>query len=165
MKLALAIFLLMTGEVYRGRSQPQNCLSNINELVDLENAVQDYSQNRSYTLCPNSIFTIARLDYSNTPINTTGSSAIPIRPNLEIKCGVNGSRVNSCFVYGGDVQVDATGYFGISNGTSLSVENVIISGVTFTDSWGYSVWATRPGNMTFRDCEFRVRCSSGLIRW
>jgi hypothetical protein len=156
MKLGLALLSLIIAEIFHGRCQQQSCLTTTTELVDLENAVQDFSQLRSYTLCPNSIFEIALLDYSNDLVNGTGTPMIPIRPNMEIKCGVNGSRSNNCFVYGGDVQVDATGYFGISNGSVLSVDNVLLSGIIFSSSLGYSVWATRPGNLTFRDCEFQV---------
>ena len=163
----LRIISLLALKFSLGISQNLSCVSSITELVSLESIVQDYSQLRSYTLCSNSAYQVGDLDYSNHLINTTGSPPIPIRPNLQIKCGPDGSRSNNCFVYGGNVvQVDATGYFGVSNGSSISIDNVLISGITFSDAQGYSVWATRPGNITFSDCEFQVMtllCISELM--
>ena len=78
---------------------------------------------------------------------------IPLRPNLHIKCGLNGSHHNSCVLNGGDVQVDGTTFL---ENTSTTVQNVLIEGLTFVNAQRYMVWITKPGNVTFRDCVFQV---------
>lgn len=81
------------------------------------------------------------------------SDMIHIRPNMALKCGEDGKRENACVVRGGDVQVDGTPFFGMSN--SSSVDNVTISGITFEGSTKHSVWINKPGHVVFQDCEFR----------
>ena len=50
--------------------------------------------------------------------------------------------------------MDGTPFRGISDPT---VEGVQISGITFIAARMYSTWVTKPGDVTFTDCEWRVR--------
>eukprot|EP00547_Thalassionema_nitzschioides_P006887 CAMPEP_0194199572 /NCGR_PEP_ID=MMETSP0156-20130528/545_1 /TAXON_ID=33649 /ORGANISM="Thalassionema nitzschioides, Strain L26-B" /LENGTH=358 /DNA_ID=CAMNT_0038924489 /DNA_START=302 /DNA_END=1378 /DNA_ORIENTATION=+ len=95
--------------------------------------------------------TVGKLDYSNKLISD--SPAIPLRSNLYIKCGDSGGRENKCIIRGGDVQLDGTNYFGMDK--SDTIENVVIEGFTFEGASRYSVWATRRGDITFIDCEWK----------
>ena len=74
--------------------------------------------------------------------------------NMTIRCGDTGSRDNLCWLNAGDLHVDATPFRGISD---PSVEGVRIEGFVFIGAHKYSTWATKPGDITFSDCEWRVR--------
>jgi hypothetical protein len=66
-------------------------------------------------------------------------------------------------ITGGTVQVDGTSFFmaaspngnGTTTGTVLN--NVKLTGLTFTNVEKYHVWIDQPGEVTFRDCAFQVR--------
>ena len=95
---------------------------------------------------------IGTLDVNYDLVN--GQVMLPLRPNMKIQCGNDGKKENNCVITGGDIQVDGTSRFGISEDATL--DNVEIQGVTFHNSSQYSVWLTRPGTVKFTDCEFRV---------
>jgi hypothetical protein len=107
-------------------------------------------QVRSYTLCPGT-YNIGTLNYDN---ELSGQDMLQLRSNMEIKCGDTGSRDNLCIINGGDVQVDGTNLYRVPDGT---VDNVVLEGLTFTGSMKHMVWINKPGNVLFKDCEFRVR--------
>jgi hypothetical protein len=73
---------------------------------------------------------------------------------MTIRCGDTGVRDNLCWLWEGDLHVDATPFRGISDN---SVEGVRLEGIVFIDARKYSTWATKPGDITFSDCEWRVR--------
>jgi hypothetical protein len=73
--------------------------------------------------------------------------------NMTIRCGDTGARDNLCWIAEGDLHVDATPFRGISDAT---VEGVIMEGIVFIGARKYSTWATKPGDITFVDCEWRV---------
>jgi hypothetical protein len=50
--------------------------------------------------------------------------------------------------------MDATAVRGITDET---VENVKIEGFVFMGAKKHSLWATKPGSITFKDCEWKVR--------
>jgi len=135
-----------------GQTEDDACQPTMNSLAFRETYVQDFSVNRIYKLCPGTRYEIGKLDFSYMIQN--GQDMMPLRPNLHIKCGDNGSRENRCLVHGGDIQIDGTGYYGIEQDT---VDNVIIEGITFFNVSKYMVWIDKPGTVTFKDCEFRVR--------
>jgi hypothetical protein len=132
----------------------QECFESIQGIVDAENSISDYSQLRTYVLCPRKIYEIGTLDNSYALQGYNVHPPLPIRPNMHIKCGDTGSRDNLCWIATGDVHVDATKVRGIMETT---VENVVIEGMVFLGAERYSVWASKPGDITFRDCEWRVR--------
>jgi hypothetical protein len=114
-------------------------------------SANDLLQVRSYTLCAGT-YTIGTLNYDNALEN--GQDMLPLRSNMQIKCGDSGSRENLCIINGGDVQVDGTNLYSVPDGT---VDNVILEGLTFTGSMKHMVWINKPGDVLFKDCEFRVR--------
>eukprot|EP00546_Thalassionema_frauenfeldii_P003452 CAMPEP_0178938314 /NCGR_PEP_ID=MMETSP0786-20121207/26261_1 /TAXON_ID=186022 /ORGANISM="Thalassionema frauenfeldii, Strain CCMP 1798" /LENGTH=402 /DNA_ID=CAMNT_0020617017 /DNA_START=160 /DNA_END=1365 /DNA_ORIENTATION=+ len=131
----------------------EGCLYTIEQIVIGEESAKDYSKPREYTICSRRDITVGKLDYSNKLIPGSGDSPIPLRSNLYIKCGTSGGRENKCIVRGGDVQVDGTNYFGLDK--SDVIENVVIEGITFIGTSRYSVWATKRGDITFIDCEWK----------
>lgn len=74
--------------------------------------------------------------------------------NMTIRCGDTGLRDNLCWVAEGDLHVDATPFRGISDET---VEGVRMEGIVFIGARQYSTWATKPGDITYSDCEWKVR--------
>jgi hypothetical protein len=80
--------------------------SNISfSLVQQERAVTDTSVKRSYILCPRVMYFIAQFDISYNYYGTNVMPAIPLRPNLELKCGDDGKRTNLCWLMHGDVHL------------------------------------------------------------
>jgi hypothetical protein len=94
-------------------------------------------------------------DYSNVLVADSGSPPIPLRPNLHIRCGDDGNRDNNCVVMGGDLQVDGTNFYGLP--AELDLNSVVVEGFTFVGTTKYSVYAAKKGDITFVDCEWRVR--------
>jgi hypothetical protein len=126
-----------------------DCYGNMNTIA-LREALLSFT----YTLC-SGFYSIGTLDYNNEL--TGGQDMLPLRPNLHIKCGADGSRGNLCFINGGDVQVDGTNLFNVPGGT---VSNVVLEGLTFSGSTKHVAWINKPGDILFKDCEFRV-CNYG----
>ena len=150
----LALWSMASG--VQGQNFTSNgCLYTMAQLNLLEQGVTDYSTTREYTVCENRVFQIGSLDMNNDLVSGSGDPPFQVRPNLHIRCGDTGARENNCVVMGGDVQVDGTHYIGI--GSDLDLTNVIFEGFTFAAATRYSVWATKKGDITFIDCEWKVR--------
>jgi hypothetical protein len=135
----------------------QSCYDNFYDIYEQESIVTDTTFLRFYTICPRQVYEIATLDLNGDikePTSTGILPPLPIRPNMTIRCGDLGSRDNLCWLAGGDVQMDATAIRGINDAT---VEGVNIEGFVFIGARRHSLWATKPGSITFRDCEWRVR--------
>jgi hypothetical protein len=126
-----------------------SCLTSLNSL-SLREAVVNVSESREYHLCPNTEYFVGTLDYDYNVVN--GQEMLPLRKNLHVKCGTDGSRDNECVIVGGGVQVDGTHLFGVKEDV---LENVTIEGITFEGAEKHMAWITRPGKVTFRDCVFR----------
>mmetsp|Transcript_14595 Transcript_14595/g.35493 ORF Transcript_14595/g.35493 Transcript_14595/m.35493 type:complete len:421 (+) Transcript_14595:515-1777(+) len=133
----------------------QSCIDDINEIYQREALVTDPSFFRQYVICPNAIYEFATYDPVGNQIEPPNANVvppIPLRSNMNIRCGDQGSRENLCWFVGGDVQIDGTATRGITDG---SIENVSIEGFVFIGSRVHGLWATKPGSITFRDCEWR----------
>jgi hypothetical protein len=145
-------FLLLAWTLRSVTGKSVGCLSTTTALALQELSVRDSSKKREYILCPNTRFNIGSLNYDNDLVY--GQDMIPLRPNLHVKCGDSGLKSNNCTVNGGSVQVDGTHLFGIAN---TDVASVVLEGLTFVNATKYMVWLTKPGNVIFKGCEFRVR--------
>ena len=135
----------------------QTCFDDFNDIYDREALVTDTTFPRTYIVCPRRIYEIATLDFNGDIAEPTGSGVVPplpIRPNITIRCGDLGSRDSQCWLAGGDLHMDATAIRGITDET---VENVKIEGFVFMGAKKHSLWATKPGSITFTDCEWKVR--------
>jgi len=136
----------------------QSCIDNLEDIYEKESFVTDTSFPRLYVVCPRRIYEIGSLDFDGSLIqpkgNTMGtvSPPLPLRPNMTIRCGDQGSRENLCWLKGGDLHADGTKIRGISDET---LENVRIEGFVFIGAREHVLMANKPGSITFRDCEFR----------
>jgi hypothetical protein len=131
----------------------QDCIEQIDTIYEQESLVTDTSVHRTYILCPRRIFEIGTLDFNYDLVGFRVHPPLPIRPNMSIKCGEDGAIENLCWIAEGDVHMDATEFRGITDPT---VDNVFIEGIVFINAARYSLWATKPGHITFTNCEFRV---------
>lgn len=131
-----------------------SCIDNIQTLEILETEVSDLSVVRTYIFCPGSLLNVGKLDVDFNFVGFNMQPAVPLRPNMHLKCGDDGTRDGLCWFINGDVHLDATKILGVMDNDR--VDNVLIEGFTFINSNKYSMWATKPGDITFRDCEWRV---------
>lgn len=115
----------------------------------------DTSIPRLYIVCPRHIYDIGNIDFDGNIIQpAVGRVAppLPLRPNMTIRCGDQGTRDNLCWLRAGDLHVDGTKVLGIADET---VENVRIEGFVFIGAREHALLVNKPGDITFRDCEFR----------
>lgn len=130
------------------------CIETIDEIYTAEASVTNTAVRRTYVMCPRRILEIGTLTHNFDLQNPNAHPPLPLRPNMTIQCGDTGSRDNICWITGGDIHVDGTPFRGISDPT---IEGVEISGITFLGARMYSVWLTKSGDVTFNDCEWKVR--------
>jgi hypothetical protein len=109
--------------------------------------VVDESIPRTYVLCPDTVFLIGDL-------NDGGQYPILPRSNVAYKCGDEGLSSNNCVIRGGAVQLITIGFDGDS---SVGLDNVLVSGLTFESADIRSVVLDKPGEITFVDCVLQVR--------
>jgi len=129
------------------------CFTTINAMVLRESEITNTNEVRTYVFCPRSDFRIGKLDYSKKLY--AGQEMIPLRPNLHMKCGDSGERINQCTARWGDVLVDGTHYYGVGSPDTV-LDNVVIEGFTFSDAGQHMAWISKAGSITFRDCAFEV---------
>jgi hypothetical protein len=139
--------------------QQQPCIQDFNTIYELEDLVTDTSILRTYIVCPNTLYTIGLLDFNyNVRVeeysSTRKNPPLPLRPNMNIRCGDSGLKSNLCFITEGDIQLDGTPIRGIND---PSLENIVIEGFIFMSAIRHSLWAMKTGSITFRDCEWTVR--------
>mmetsp|Transcript_36422 Transcript_36422/g.40944 ORF Transcript_36422/g.40944 Transcript_36422/m.40944 type:complete len:696 (+) Transcript_36422:167-2254(+) len=144
-------------------SADQQCISNINGIYDIEKDIIDTSIKRNYFICPNRRYKMGSFDFYSQKFRRGDEDKqlpLPLRPNMKIQCGDGSSR--SCLIESGDLQVDGTGIRGLRDN---NLDNVEIVGFVFEDAMKNSVWTTKPGSITFRNCEWtRInRSTSGPI--
>jgi hypothetical protein len=129
----------------------QDCLATTNALTVQEALVNDVTQQRTYSLCPNTTYNIGYFDYSYNVVD--GQDMLQLRPNMHVKCGSHGLKENNCILQGGSVQVDGTSRYGVAQ---VTLQNVVLEGLTFVNASEHLVLLNKPGQVTFRNCEFRV---------
>lgn len=133
----------------------EGCIDSFAELDYYESQVSSYETVRRYVLCDNTLFDAGSLDpYYGKLLST--SSMLHLRPNLHIQCGATGRRHNNCRFRYGDIHIDGTSFYGVSNG---SLDNIVIEGVTFFGSRKHVAFLDKPGDVLFQDCVFKVRHS------
>lgn len=139
----------------------EGCIESLAELEYFESLATSYESLRRYILCENTVFEAGYLHpFYGTLVSR--SSMLHLRPNLHIQCGASGARENNCRIRVGDVQVDGTSLYGMSEDP---LTNVVIEGITFIDARKHIVFINKPGDVLFQDCVFRVsgKCSRTLV--
>jgi hypothetical protein len=156
---SILFFLVM---LYVAPAVGQSCFSDFNAIYDAERAVTNTNLKRVYTICPNKLYHVGYLDFNNNlRPRQKGGPPLPLRPNMRIQCGADGSRDNLCWIIEGHLQVDGTSIRGLDD---VHLSNVEIVGFVFIGSVQHSTWITKPGSITFKDCEWRVRVCRDVVK-
>jgi hypothetical protein len=111
--------------------------NNLDDFVDIE-------------ICPGTnidVFLSQRFDPS-----AGIEPAIPLQSNLKIKCGEQGRLRDACIIGSGNTLL--LNMFAMSR--ELAAVNVVIEGITFQDGTESLLELTNGGDITFRNCLFRV---------
>jgi len=144
--------LLLGGAHAVEANSSSSCIRSLNTIYETEAKVTDDSVTRIYILCPQTEFYIA-LNFAEDGTPLDGQYPIPIgRPNIHVKCGENGRSDNNCQLVRGLVHVGVVDEFGAGK----PVENVRLEGLTFFRATSVNVIAMVGGDVTIRDCIFKV---------
>jgi hypothetical protein len=136
----------------------QGCTTSLNTIYEAESNVLDDSILRTYILCNNTEFHVA-LNFDSNGVPLDGQYPIPIgRPNIHVLCGENGRSENNCQLVRGLVHVGIVDEFGVGSGGPYA-DNILLQGLTFFRATSVNVIAMIGGDITIRDCVFKVRFS------
>jgi hypothetical protein len=133
------------------RTASGQCLTSI-ASVELRDRYTDTSVERTYIMCPDTVYMVGDFIAGNIPPFSGGDAFFQPRPNVRIICGEDGSSANNCTIIGGTVHVAASTIVSMTE----SPTNVVFQGLTFADTSRYSFWGNMPGDITFNDCIFKV---------
>ena len=111
----------------------------------------DYTDFIDVKLCPRVKFRVDVVDEEKSFFGAY--PAISAQPNMRIKCGEEGRLDDRCVLYDGDTLfVNALGFQRQAN-----VYNLTLEGLTFETGRDSLVLLRNGGDITFRNCLFRVR--------
>jgi len=126
------------------------CWESLTDIYLNEREVIDYSDLRTYILCPDTVYDIAR-EFDESGLALDGQQYLIIgRPNIRVQCGEEGSSENNCTLAGGDLQLAAYDEFR----TGIDATNVIVEGLTFTNANVVNFYAEFYGDIILQDCIF-----------
>jgi hypothetical protein len=151
---SVALALLLRGCLNVSTSaQNGECYDSLDPIRAAEQSLQDDSSVRTYVLCPETVFPVAKsFNQDGTP--KTGQYPLILgRSNIHVLCGVDGKSENGCVLSGGLFQVGFFDEFQTGN----PAKNVLVQGLTFYDAKNTNVLAENKGDITIRDCIFQVR--------
>ncbi len=134
-------------------AESRNCVDRLNNIFLAESNLTNDKEIRTYILCPETVYEIGdssdgsgEYDYGHTPL-------ILGRSNIHVLCGDDGKSENNCVLKGGHVQAHLSDRFQ----TGDEIKNVLLQGITFSESSTHSVLAEYQGQMMILDCRFEVR--------
>lgn len=129
---------------------PPTCYSNLTTLYyDLLDA--DQFLQKTVILCPNTDFVIG-FSGSNGDCCYGGDIYLSARKNTRFQCGEDGKLSNNCRLIGGETHVVYVDVLNDEDG-----DNVEFAGITFEDAKLVTLFLGNAGDITFIDCEFKVR--------
>lgn len=134
-------------------TEGRNCVDRLYDIFLAESVVTNDRETRTYILCPDSVYKIADSVNSGAENDKLHSPLIFARSNIHVLCGEDGKSENNCVLRGGHVQAHLSDRFLTDGG----INNVLIQGVTFSQSLTHSVLAEHQGQMMILDCRFEVR--------
>ena len=148
-------FLLSNLPFLRAQSL-EGCIRSLNTIYERESRVADDSKLRKYILCPNTEYHVA-LNFADNGRPLDGQYPIPVgRPNIHVLCGEDGLSENNCQLVRGLVHVGVVDEFG----TGKAAKNVLLQGLTFFRATSVNVIAMIGGDISIRDCVFKVSSTS-----
>jgi hypothetical protein len=142
-----------------------SCFGSLDPIRVAEEALEDDSELRTYVLCPNNTFAIAKaFTQDGSPKN--GQYPLVLgRSNIHILCGVDGKSENNCVLTGGLFHV---GFYDEWE-TGKAVTNALVQGLTFHDAKNTNFLAENSGDISLIDCIFKVRTTisklDGFLFW
>ena len=146
------VLLLPLGLVSAEEEKKPTCLKSLNPIYEAEKRVRNDSVVRRYVLCENTEFYVA-LNFGEDGAPLDGQYPIPVgRPNIHVFCGEDGKSENNCQLVRGLVHVGVVDEFG----TDSRADNVLLQGLTFFRASSVNVIAMIGGDITLRDCIFKV---------
>eukprot|EP00934_Nitzschia_sp_Nitz4_P000239 Nitzschia sp. Nitz4//scaffold297_size22919//18318//19980//NITZ4_008524-RA/size22919-exonerate_est2genome-gene-0.10-mRNA-1//1//CDS//3329546307//239//frame0 len=140
-------------------STPKDCYSDLDEIYYKEQALStaELAVGRTYTICPDTSYFIARLNTSYEFVN--GYIPFIPRPNVHYKCGATGSSSNNCRILDGSYAILL--YPGFASDSNIF--NVTFQGFSIESSAGSGVLSGLPGSITFIDCIFKNHENQGPV--
>lgn len=102
-----------------------------------------------YKLCPFTTYNMESNDLSKT--------IMPLLNNTSIRCGNYGKSSDQCVLQGGQIHVIF--------GQGLLIDNVLIEGLTFEESYGVSIgaWAYPTSKVEFKHCLWKANVATTLV--
>lgn len=145
---ALATFLLLASIAIQAGA---SCFDSLNPIHAAEEALEDDSELRTYVLCPDTVFPIAKaFNQDGSPKN--GQHPLVLgRSNIHVICGADGKSENSCVLEGGLLHVK---FYDLWE-TGKAATNTLVQGVTFLDAKNINVLAENSGDISLLDCIFK----------
>ena len=130
------------------------CEATLNDIYQNEQTLDDTSYVRTYILCPQKIYSIGSLDATTVHSNAISAPLVLGRPNVHILCGVDGKSSNNCVLEGGSFQL---GVMLTVAGETAFVDNILVQGVSFTQSKDANIVIDAHCNVLIQKCIFTVR--------
>jgi hypothetical protein len=156
--LDLIIITLTTFAADRanGQTPATPCWTDLTTL-DVNLAASDPSIEKTYTLCPNTIFDIG-FSTAFGQCCESGQRSLTATSNTLFRCGVDGLPSNNCVLRGGTVQFQSNSFIG------SDAVNVRVQGITFENATNAGIRLANAGDVTFSDCIIRVSGTELLSR-
>jgi hypothetical protein len=161
MQTSSVLFVLMSLLARVGGQNTEICYLNLTRLNDaLQTA--DVSTQRTYTLCPNTVFDIGiSTPFGECCQEESGQHPLVATPNTRFQCGSDGKSSNNCVIRGGTFQFQSVFSFTGTSFTTATVsnDNVQVAGITFESASNIGLRLSQAGDITFTDCIIRVSVS------
>ena len=149
--ISLVSRFLLVASVLAEATENRTCVDKLYDIFVAESAVTDEREPRTYVLCPDTIYKVT--ESFDSAVDSAGSPLVLGRSNIHVLCGKDGKSENNCKLQGGHVQAHLFDRFSVGS----AINNVVLQGITFSDSVTHSVLAEHPGQMLILDCRFEVR--------
>jgi hypothetical protein len=132
-----------------------SCFDSLDPIRVAEEALEDDSELRTYVLCPHTVFEIAKVFKQDGSPKNGQYPLVLGRSNIHVMCGADGKSENDCVLTGGLFHI---GFYDEWE-TGTAVTNALVQGLTFHDAKNTNVLAENSGDISLRDCIFKVRTS------
>lgn len=133
-----------------GSSQPEGCFATPRAIMSRLEGRNNFEEFLELEICAGSSLAVGLVDRFDPAAGT--APPIAVQSNMRLKCGENGRLEDHCTIRAGDTLL--LNSFFMSQ--ELAAANVIIEGITFESGSESLLELTNGGDITFRDCLFRV---------
>ena len=126
------------------------CYDNTLAIANKQRARKDLSTPFVVEICRNSNLRV--LDSTRDAPYAGTNPPLIAQPNLHVKCGEEGNVKDECIIYDGDTMLLNVWEMDLV----LQSKNVVFEGLTFERARGSFMELLNGGDITFRNCLFRV---------